>query len=80
MWKANELFECLQREASVEDIRELLKALIAYDINQSEYTEAVDKTMDKVIDIYYDRDDIESFINQDIYFMAEEMCEGAENE
>lgn len=80
MWKANELFECLQREASVEDIRELLKALIAYDINQSEYTEAVDKTMDKVIDIYYDRDDIESFINQDIYFMAEEMCGGAENE
>ena len=80
MWKANELFECLQREASVEDIRELLKALIAYDINQSEYTEAVDKTMDKVIDIYYDRDDIESFINQDIYFMAEEMCGDAENE
>ena len=80
MWKANELFECLQREASVEDIRELLKALIAYDINQSEYTEAVDKTMNKVIDIYYDRDDIESFINQDIYFMAEEMCGGAENE
>jgi len=80
MWKANELFECLQREASVEDIRELLKALIAYDINQSEYTEAVDKTMDKVIDIYYDRDDIESFINQDIYFMAEEMCGGAEDE
>ena len=80
MWKANELFECLQREASVEDIRELLKALIAYDINQSEYTEVVDKTMDKVIDIYYDRDDIESFINQDIYFMAEEMCGGAENE
>ena len=80
MWKANELFECLQREASVEDIRELLKALIAYDINQSEYTEAVDKTMDKVIDIYYDRDDIESFINQDIYFMAEEMCGGVENE
>ena len=80
MWKANELFECLQREASVEDIRELLKALIAYDINQSEYTEAVDKTMDKVIDIYYNRDDIESFINQDIYFMAEEMCGGAENE
>lgn len=80
MWKANELFECLQREASVEDIRELLKALIAYDINQSEYTEAVDKTMDKVIDIYYNRDDIESFINQDIYFMAEEMCGGAEDE
>ena len=80
MWKANELFECLQREASVEDIRELLKALIAYDINQSEYTEAVDKTMDKVIDVYYDRDDIESFINQDIYFMAEEMCGGAEDE
>ena len=80
MWKANELFECLQKEASVEDIRELLKALIAYDINQSEYTEAVDKTMDKVIDIYYDRDDIESFINQDIYFMAEEMCGGAEDE
>ena len=22
MWKANELFECLQKEASVEDIRE----------------------------------------------------------
>ena len=80
MWKANELFECLQREASVEDIRELLKALIAYDINQSEYTEAVDKMMDKVIDIYYDRDDIESFINQDIYFIAEEMCGGAEDE
>ncbi len=36
--------------------------------------------MDKVIDIYYDRDDIESFINQDIYYMAEEMCGGAEDE
>jgi hypothetical protein len=72
---AKELFEGFE-ELNQDEINELYKALIAYSIGSVDfYTSTVDDALENVIDYYFDRDDICSFINQDLFDKAIELLE-----
>ena len=68
-WTAQELLEMFDKETNVEEMNELYKALLAYSMGATE----IDKDLDKVIDFYYNNDNITSFINEDIIFYAQEI-------
>jgi predicted metal-dependent hydrolase len=75
MWKAEELFECLKREATDSDLRELFKAFIAYITNIQEYTDDIDEKMEKVVDTYYDTDYM-CFLSEELYDTVDAIVKG----
>ncbi|MDO4189862.1 MAG: hypothetical protein Q4D29_12835 [Lachnospiraceae bacterium] len=71
-FNANELLDSFNRELNQMEINELYKALIAYNLGLAEITDEINEKLEKVLDFYYERDDIMSFINEDVLFYAGE--------
>ena len=63
MWDWKELYDCLLREASLEDFKELYKALLAYSSGDENPNE---KKINEVISYYFDDDNITSFVNEQL--------------
>lgn len=71
-WTAKELLESLLRECNNADLRELYKAQIAY---ESGATEIDNKALDKLLDWYYNNDNLTSIINSEILDKFQEILE-----
>lgn len=63
MWNWKELYDCLLREANLEDFKELYKALLAYSSGDENPNE---KRLNEVISYYFDDDNITSFVNEQL--------------
>lgn len=63
---ANELLDSLNRELNQNEVNELYKALLAYHIGLEKIDETEERALNEVIKTYFDRDDITSFINEDL--------------
>lgn len=63
MWDWKELYDCLLREVSLEDFKELYKALLAYSSGDENPNE---KKLNEVISYYFDDDNITSFVNEQL--------------
>lgn len=72
-FNANELLDSLNRELNQIEVNELYKALLAYNLGLAEITPEVDEKLNQVMDFYFQRDDIISFINEDVIFYAGEV-------
>ena len=70
---AKELLESIHRELTQEDINELYKALVAWNVGLEDITPEDDAKLDKVIDYYFDKDYIRGFINEEILDYAIEL-------
>ena len=57
------------------DYRNVYKALIAFAIDKEDITSEDEKKLNKILDYYYDNDEISSFIDIDIYNRALEEFE-----
>ena len=62
----NAILKDLNENYSLEDIRELYKALIARELGFETIDEETNTKLDKVIEWYYDTDYLTNFINEDI--------------
>ena len=69
----NAILKDLNENYSLEDIRELYKALIAHELGFEAIDEETNTKLDKVIEWYYDTDYLTNFINEDIYNYAWDM-------
>ena len=77
-WTAAELWADLTRKASILEIKELYKALLAREIGVADYTDAVDKVMTNALeDVYYDNDGYASFIDENIVSEVKNIAEAA---
>lgn len=63
MWDWKELYDCLLREANLEDFKELYKALLAYSSGDENPNE---EKLNEVINYYFDDDNITSFVNEQL--------------
>lgn len=72
---ANELLDSLNREFNQMEVNEIYKALLAYSIGLTEINEENEKVLDNAIEMYFDNDNMVSFINEDIYDYAEREIE-----
>ena len=63
---AQEILDSLNRELNQDEINELYKGLIAYSVGVEEITPEVEIKLDKVIDFYFDNDDIGGMVNQEV--------------
>ena len=52
------------------DCRNVYKALIAYAFDKEDITSEDEKKLNKILDFYYDNDEITSFIDIDVYNKA----------
>lgn len=84
---ANELLDSFNREYNQEEMNEIYKALIAYELSYNEIDEKLDVALTDLIEnVYFDRDDIKSFVNPDLLNEAdktiynEEVVEWERNE
>lgn len=71
-WTAQELLDTFNRETNNEEMNELYKALIAYELGA---TEIDNKALDQVIENYYNNDTITSMINESVLFYANEILD-----
>ena len=69
-WTAQELLDSLNKECNNTDLKELWKSLIAF---ESGATEIDNKTLDKLLDWYYNNDSITSLINTEILDKFQEL-------
>lgn len=70
---AQEVLESITREYGIDDVNELYKGLIAYNLGIEKIDEKVNEKLDEVIEHYYEDDNITSFINDDLFNYAEEI-------
>lgn len=63
MWDWKELYDCLLREANLNDFKELYKALLAYSSGDENPNE---KKLNEIINYYFDDDNITSFVNEQL--------------
>jgi hypothetical protein len=75
---ANELLDSINREFNGEEMDELYKALIAYNMGLDEITPDVNEKLEKVLEFYYDADYISGIVSTDIMEYADQMFEGGE--
>lgn len=71
-WTSQELLDMFNKETNVEEMQELYKALIAYELG---ITEINDYKFNKIIDFYYKKDFITSFINEDLFEYANTLLQ-----
>ena len=71
-WTAKELLEMFYRETNFEEMRELFKALIAYELGA---TEIDNKALDKVLDKWYNDDTKTSIIDPEILDWCQEILD-----
>jgi len=71
-WTAQELLDTFNKETNLEELNELYKALIAYNLGCTTIEE--DK-LNEVLEYYYSQDFIYSIINQDVIDYANEILE-----
>lgn len=71
-WTAQELLDTFNRETNNEEINELYKALIAYELGA---TEIDNYKLDKVINFYYSKDYITTFVNEDVMEYANTLLQ-----
>lgn len=72
-FNANELLDSFNRELNQMEMNELYKALLAYNLGLAEITNEIDEKLEKVLDFYFERDEIMSFINEDVLSYAGEV-------
>lgn len=77
---AKELLDSFNREFSQADINEIYKALVAWNLGYQEISEEGNKLLDKVIDFYFEQDNIRGFINDEILDYAESLAYGDNEE
>ncbi len=71
-WTSQELLDMFNKETNVEEMQELYKALIAYELGITEINE---QALNQVIEKYYNTDTITSMLNEDIMFYANELLD-----
>ena len=57
------------------DYKNVYKALLAYSIDKEDITPEDEKKLNKVLNYYYDNDEITSFITQELYDMTLRLFE-----
>ena len=71
-WTAQELLDSLNKETNFEEMKELWKALIAFELGATE----IDNSMfEELFSWYLDNDTITSFISQEVLDKAQEIFE-----
>lgn len=71
-WTAQELLDSLNIETNLEELKELYKALLAYNLGA---TIIDNKALDKVMEYYFDNDNITNFVNPELIDYANEILE-----
>jgi hypothetical protein len=71
-WTSQELLDMFNKETNVEEMQELYKALIAYELGITEINE---QALNQVIEKYYNTDTITSMLNENIMFYANELLD-----
>lgn len=72
-FNANELLDSMNRELNGDEMNEIYKALIAYNMGLNEITPEINEKLENVLDFYYDADHINGMVNEDIMFYASEV-------
>mgnify|MGYP003326595414 CR=1 FL=1 len=72
-FNANDLLDSFNREMNQDEMNELYKALIAYNMGLATITDYDDSLLEKVIDYYFENDNISGLIQEDIMQFADEV-------
>lgn len=72
-FNANELLDSFNRELNQEEMNEIYKALIAYNLGLNSISAQDDEKLNRTIDFYLKKDYITSILNDDVLFYANEL-------
>lgn len=72
-FNANELLDSFNRELNQEEMNEIYKALIAYNLGLNSISAQDDEKLNHTIDFYLKKDYITSILNDDVLFYANEL-------